>query len=330
MKDFYSILGINKTASDDDIKKAYKKLAREHHPDKGGNKQTFQEIQQAYETLGDHNKKRDYDSQRYDSNNGIPFNFSPFFSFNFNNGNNSRIIKRQDYFHDIVISMDDVYNGLTKRFKISKNIICNNCYQICNICNGNGNTTKHINLGPMIQIINDKCNTCNGSGKSRQNNINCNNCKSLGSIKSEQLVEIDIPKGVDENKKFIFTGWGEQPKNSNELPGDLFIQIKINNTTPFKRTGLDLIYNVELSLKDLIIGKNINIPYFNNSSFNIHTRGFGIINPNKQYTIFNKGLKDSDNNHGNLHLQFNINFPNRCLTQEEINILDEAFNKINL
>jgi len=331
MKNYYSILEIDKNASEEDIKRSYRKLAMEHHPDKGGDKNLFQEIQEAYETLSDPNKKQQYDHRNLGGNgngNGIPFNF-PFFSFNFNNSSNKKF-KRENHIHNINISMNDVYNGLTKTFKISKNSKCLKCHQICELCNGDGNITKHIRLGPITQIINEKCLQCNGYGQTRSNNINCNNCNSSGIISIQQLVEINIPRGVEENKTYVFESWGEQPQNKNELPGDLFVIVKINNDTPFERRGLDLIYKTKLSLRELIIGKNITIPHFNGSSFDIHTRGFGIINPNKQYTIFNKGLRDISNNQGNLHLHFVIDFPNRNLNQEEIDILTNAFNKINL
>jgi DnaJ-class molecular chaperone len=328
MKNYYSILGINKNASEEDIKQSYRKLAREHHPDKGGDKNLFQEIQEAYETLSDSNKKQQYDYENSQNfGNGIPFNF-PFFSFNFNNSSN-RKHKRQNHIHDITISMNDVYNGLTKRFKISKKSICLKCHQICQLCNGNGNITKHMRLGPLTQIINEKCNICNGSGQTRSTQINCNDCNSTGLLTIEQLVEINIPKGVEENKTYLFESWGEQPQNTNELPGDLLVRIKIHNDTLFERSGLDLIYKSNISLRDLIIGKNIIIPHFNNTSFDIHTRGFGIINPNKQYTIYNKGLRDNSNNQGNLHLHFVVDFPNRNFNQHEIDIITNAFNQIN-
>lgn len=326
MKNYYSILEIDKNASDEDIKRSYRKLAREHHPDKGGDKNLFQEIQEAYETLSDPNKKQQYDNGNF-GDNGIPFNF-PFFSFNFNNSSN-RKIKRENHIHNINISINDVYNGLTKRFKISKNSKCMKCHKICQLCNGEGNITKHMRLGPITQIINEKCRQCNGCGQTRFN-INCSNCNSIGFISTEQLVEINIPRGVEENKTYVFENWGEQPLNKNELPGDLIVIVKINNDMPFERRGLDLIYKTKLSLREFITGKNITIPHFNDTSFDIHTRGFGIINPNKQYTIFNKGLRDINNNHGNLHLHFVIDFPNRTLNDQEVDIITNAFNKINL
>lgn len=338
MTNFYEVLGVNKNSSLEEIKSAYRKLARENHPDKGGNKEKFQKIQEAYDTLYDPEKRNRYDNPVPDffdtSGGGVPggMNF-PFGGFNinindlFNTGRN--IHRKSDYRHKCNITLNDVYKGITKTFNLSRDVQCNFCMQNCGTCNGSGKVAQRIQMGPMIQMLHQACNNCRGSGKTINESKECTNC-SNGKINEKKTIDVVIPKGVENNKQYIFDGWGEQGSKEGDIPGNLIIIINIENDKNFERNGLHLKYKIKISFKESIIGKKINIPYFSNP-FEINVRDYGIINPNKEYTIIKKGLENDKNEKGNMYLKFEIVYPDyHILDPKENNELSDLLNKLKI
>lgn len=329
MQDYYSILGVSKDASDGDIKKKYRQLAREYHPDKGGDKEKFQQIQEAYETLSDEQKRRAYDNPQ--SQNNIHINGGFPFEFNFNSFFHPQAKpqqasqKKNDHIYTCKITLEDVYFGITKKIKVQRNKICTTCRLDCSQCNGAGQLTQHIQMGPFTQIINQLCQNCNGSGI--KNKDGCTICKSKGSIPEEKIFEVKIDKCVETGKQYLFKGWGEQAIKSNEISGNLLVNIVVEEHKHFKRNGLNISYRLDLNLKDSILGKMITIPHFD-GPLSITTRGFGIINPNKEYILFERGLVN-ENKRGNLHIIFIINYPeNIQFSDEDIKLLEDTFDKI--
>lgn len=326
MGEYYNILGISKDASDEQIKGAYRKLAREHHPDKGGDKERFQQIQQAYETLSDPQKRKSYD------NPAPQFGGGDFFNFNmggmFNENVNTGPIKKSEHFYVCKITLKDVFFGVKKRFKVKRDKICKICYKNCGNCGGTGHIKQRLQVGPFTQIIQHVCNGCSGKG-----NIigkeNCDECGNRRCTTEDRIIEIDIPKGVENGKQYIFEEWGEQPTKINEIPGALVVTVNVEEHTDFKRHNLDLLYTVDITLRDSIIGKEIIIKHFD-GDLKIDIKGFGIINPNKQYTLFSRGIIDTRGKVGNLHIRFNIIYPDKTLDETEVNILKDAFNSVNL
>jgi DnaJ family protein A protein 2 len=320
MKDYYKILGLSKNASKEEIKLAFRKLAMENHPDKGGKKEKFQEIQEAYEILGNDEKRKKYD--RPDMN----FNDFNFF-FNFNE-NINRQTKRANHYYNCEITLKDVHFGLTKKIKVKKDIICKICNDNCEKCNGLGKIVEILKMGPFIQQHSHTCNKCSGKGKLYiEKKCNDNLCVD-GKINQENIFEINIPKGVEQNKQYKFEGWGEQTIADNEIPGDLIVIINIKPHEIFKRNNLNLIYETSLTLIESIIGKDIQIKVFN-EILNINTKIFGIINPSKQYILYEKGL-NNDEKRGDLYIIFKINYPEKSLTDDEIKILKNVFNEMSL
>jgi DnaJ-class molecular chaperone len=322
MTDHYTVLGISKNATDDEIKSAYRKLARTHHPDKGGNKEQFQKIQQAYETLSDPNKRQQYDNPHNMQNDM----FNSFFNMNpFHQQQNARS-KKGDHHYTCKVSLKDVYYGITKKFKVQRSRICVVCKQNCNTCNGSGHITKHLQMGPFTQIVHQSCNICHGAGISRKNG-GCNNCKN-GAINEETIFEVVVKKGIQSGTNFVLEGWGEQAVRENEDSGDFIVNILVDQDPNFTRIGNDLIYNVNLTLRESITGKIIKIPHFE-GELNVDTKGFGIINPDKEYIIFSKGIQAENSASGNLCLRFKITYAEKTFSENEIRILNDTFNLIN-
>ena len=318
MSDFYNTLGINKNATPTEIKKAYRELAKEHHPYKGGDKEKFQKIQEAYDTLSDPQKKNEYDNPMSNffngGNQGFPFGGGnqgfPFGGININNffrgGGGRNTIKKADHQHSCVIQLKDVYKGITKTFNLSRDIHCKTCKKSCTNCNGNGIINNKINLGPIIQILEQNCPVCNGSGRVKDNTILCT-C-SNGIINEKKTIEINIPKGVENGKQYFYEGWGEQITRDGDIPGNLIIVINIENDNNFERNGLHLKHKINISFKESIVGKKIKIPYFD-EDFELNTQEFGIINPKKEYIITRKGLQNTNNERGNMYVKFEIKYP---------------------
>ncbi|NDC95323.1 J domain-containing protein [bacterium] len=318
----YDVLGVSKTASDMDIKQAYRKLAKQYHPDKGGDKQKFQRIQEAYETLSDPTKKQKYDNPS-----------QPNFHFQFNSPQpqpqpqSQQPVKKKNHTYTLNVSLNDIYFGAVKKIRVQRSKLCMNCCERCGTCGGGGSFTQHINMGIFTQILQVTCQQCAGSGKKaiKKDNCICQN----GTITEKDVFTISIEKGTDTGKQFVFNEWGEQATKPNEVPGDLVVTVCIEKCPHFRRNGLDLYYTETLDLKHTLIGKVISIPHFEDPVI-LEVSGFGIINPHKEYIVFGKGLQNESGKKGNLHITFHINYPDKVLQKGEIHVLQQIFDSIGI
>ena len=341
MTSYYEILGVSKDSNFEQIKQSYRKLAKEHHPDKGGDKERFQQIQVAYEVLSDSNKRQEYDMQQNFRAGGGPPSFMfgqggmpPFFNFNFHNNmpmNNPNVnIRKKNEEFTLNLSLRDVYFGCMKTFNIMRKVQCDNCKVQCHNCKGTGVIVMNIQLGPIIQRVQQDCNLCYSKGFYRDQNKKCDLCKNSGIVKKEKFISLSIPQGVSNGRTYTYEGWGEQASNINEISGDFIIKVNVENDATFTRNNLDLIYSCKITLIESIIGKEIEIDVFD-EKINININIFGIINPNKLFFIKDKGLKDENNNRGNLIIKFEIEYyDNKFLTKEQTQILSELFTELNL
>jgi DnaJ family protein A protein 2 len=330
MSDYYSILGVSKGASDDEIKTSYRRLARQHHPDKGGDKDFFQKVQEAYETLSDKTKRQQYDNPintNTNIDNMFPFGFEhPFFK---HHRKQDQIVKKSDHKYSCRITLQEVYTGTIKKLKINRKRVCKSCMSNCKTCGGNGVSTQHIQMGPFTQVVHQTCSKCGGTGKSNDNTINCSSCDSSGTINEENVFEINIKRGVTEDEKFVFQEWGEQAVKDNEISGNFVVNIIIEDDKNFKRYNMDLLYTIDLTFRESVVGKVVTIPHFGGDIV-LDTRGFGLINPNKEYIIYNKGLLDENEKSGNLRLKYQIIYPEKTFDDFDIDTLMDAFNKVGM
>lgn len=347
--DYYNILNISKDASDDEIKKAYKKMALKYHPDKnGGNDEQFKKISEAYEILSDPDKRQIYDSGGDPKSQNMNFGnqtndihniFQQFFgnathnhfnNFNFRQHHHQQRqanIKRGNHMHKINVSLKDIHFGIKKNIKVIIKKNCFDCKVKCTECDGSGQKTHHRQMGPMTQIITQTCNACGGSGKLiKKSQFNkCETCQGTSEIKEEKMLVLDITKCFKNDVSMLFEGLGEQPENPGEIPGDLIFQINIIEDQTFKRIGdsNDLEYTINLSLLESLIGTNVRIPHFD-EDFLFNTGVFGIINPNEKYIIPNKGL----GNMGNLIIKFKISYPKGKMRSSDSDRLIQIFDNI--
>jgi DnaJ-class molecular chaperone len=356
----YEILGVSKNASSDEIKKAYKKLAMTHHPDKNPNDKEadvkFREISNAYSVLSDEEQKQRYDhlgDENFNNDSGggqsevnvhdmfqhffgrgggNPFGGGdPFAEAMFGGGfrHHGHPGQQQNKCNNILkefqASLDDVYYGINKNLTLKITHYCKSCIKTCENCNGNGMIQQMIKNGFMTQIITSHCGNCNGSGTVTKGDKSCSKCSGNGTYEVDNLCNLIIGKGFEDNVKTVFNNLGEQPKKSNQQPGNLILEIKIQDHPYFVRKGNDLYYKVNITLSESILGKDISITYFDDV-IKININQFGIINPHKQYIIKNRGMPimNSDKK-GNMYLEFTINYPK--LEKDEVSSLSAVLSK---
>jgi DnaJ-class molecular chaperone len=297
----YDVLGLTKEASPEDIKKAYRKLAREHHPDKGGDPEKFKKVQEAYETLSDPQKRSNFDQFGTAEGNpaGFPPNMNDVFSQMFGGafGGQRGPVRRADHHHDLNITLEEAYNGTTRNMKVTLSKQCFSCLKKCPQCHGSG--TLHVQMGPMA--FRQPCPACGGQGG---NASGCQECN-FKTKKFEPLnLELKIPKGVDEGATLGARGLGEQPMKPEEEPGDLIFHIKIRTHPYFMRAGKDFIFMTKISFEESVNGKKLTIPHFD-GPIEIDTSEWGVLDPRKDYFIQEKGFLPG----GRLRVSFDVVYP---------------------
>jgi DnaJ-class molecular chaperone len=322
--DYYNILGVSRNATQEEIKKQYKKKAVLYHPDKAtGCEEKFKELAEAYGVLSDEKKRQDYDmfGKNYDK---IPTNhFSTEFDlFNMFSNNKmpprTNVVINKDIEVNIDVSLDEIYNGSVKNISFTKNENCNQCINnniiICNVCNGSGIFVQLRRIGPFMQKSQCLCNVCLGKGKKISINNNCIICKGNNFISMRKNVQIKIPKGVTPSHKLVINNEGHQ--NINEPSGNLIINFKEIIHKEFIRDKNNLLLKKDINLLDILFKQKIEIIHLDNRKL--------YINLDKDYDIIcipNEGMHHSDKDvkKGDLFIIINIIYPNKSIPKN-INI----------
>lgn len=330
---YYDILGINKNADQNEIKKAYRTLAVKHHPDKGGNEEEFKKIAEAYEVLSDEQKRNQYDQFGDDQwNKSAPrqdFNpydiFSQFFRtgfpFQFNQN-----VKGSDIHHNISITLEESYIGVRKEITLHKSRNCKACTDVCNKCEGTCTIQIMKQMGFMTQIMRGPCDKCRGTGKINVN-PDCKECNGKGKLEETDKVYIDIPAGI--RKGFCQTINGKGNYSDSGETGNLILTIDVENHPSIKLENNDLIIEEELDLLESIVGKKLFVKVFINE-FDIDTKSFGVINPQTKYSLGKFGMPNIHNpERGDIYIKFKIKYPTNKLSEEESNIIKDAFSKVD-
>ena len=263
MEDFYQILGVNETASQDEIKKAYRKLAVEHHPDKGGDENKFKKISEAYDTIGDENKRSQYDNQKRN-----PFanmgrgggGFNPFEEM-FNQMHTQRKRAVPDKIIEVVVSAVESFLGGDKNITYDRNHNCGGCNGTggekitCSTCNGQGVITQQIGTGLFTQIIRTNCGSCNGRGFTYK--TTCGTCHGTTTTSSKETISIKLPHGIDEGQFLRVQGKGDFRDG---MYGNLVIKVNIIPENNFEKSLEDLIYNAYFDLDTIKLG-SVKVPH---------------------------------------------------------------------
>ncbi len=295
MKYYYKILGIEKSASEEEIKKAYRKLAHQYHPDKaGGDEKKFKEISEAYQVLSDKAKRAQYD--RFGTAEPFP-GFSaggtqgPFQGFDFGNfsaqygdmGDLSDIFetffegmgvrpRRPTYERgaDLEtiqdITLEEAFRGVTKDLLVETSVHCEKCKgqggdpaagsKICETCNGQGEIKEHQRtFFGNISQV-KTCTNCHGTGKIP--NKMCSVCHGSGRVQGNRRVQVEILPGIQDNQIIKIKGAGEAGERAMPV-GDLYIRVRIKPHSVFERRSDDLVVQKELLVLDLLLGKKLEV-----------------------------------------------------------------------
>jgi len=289
MKDYYQILGVNKNASQDEIKKAYRKLSKQYHPDvnpEGADK--FKEIAEAYDTLSDENKRKRYDNPN-------PFGGgNPFDMFN-DMVNQQRRRQRKPTVKDkivkITISPEESFKGVEKEITYKVKESCLMCSGTggdkngCGSCGNTGVVQQRMGTGFFTQIVETQCPSCKGRGYIITNP--CVNCNGESALDTFKTIKINIPKSVDTGD---FLRVGKKGDFINGIQGDLLLQVNLIKNK-FEKVGKDLVYNLNITPVDMIVNTNfivghpsgdlqINLPVGLNTEKPLRVKQKGYITPN--------------------------------------------------
>ncbi|MDQ5957942.1 MAG: molecular chaperone DnaJ [Patescibacteria group bacterium] len=353
-KNYYEILGVDKKASKEDIKKQFRKLAHKYHPDKqGGDEAKFKEISEAYQTLSDDKKRSEYDMYgRAFAGGGNPgagqggfsgfgaegFDFSNFaggqgFEFDLGDifgdifgGNRGRQKRGRDISVDIQISFVESIFGVERKILINKVGTCENCsgsggekgskLKTCATCNGKGkiHETRRSFLGAVS--VNKICDSCHGKGEMPEQI--CNICKGDGVRKKSEEIQIQVPAGIESGEMIRMSGRGEAVPGGQT--GDLYIKVYVEAHKNWRREGSDLRMDLNVKLTDALLGADYNIKTIEGDNLKIKIPAgisFGEI-----LRVKEKGVPIDNKHRGNLLIRVVINTPQK-LTKKAQKLIED-------
>ncbi len=354
--DYYQVLGVSKDASEEDIKKAYRKLAHKYHPDKGGDEKKFKEINEAYQVLSNKEKRAQYDrfgrvfeggagagaggfepgfdfGAGFGPGVGFDFEdigdiFDQFFGAGFRGERKQDLKRGKDIQIDLEIPLESVLREQRKKINLYKTAVCSRCngtgaepgspIKECFSCRGTGQVQemKRTIFGSVTRYV--ICPECKGEGTKPEKF--CNVCKGEGRIKKEETFEVYVPAGVDTNQVIKVEGKGNAGRRGGK-PGDLYIRILVKKHPKFVRRGDDLYINVPISFSQASLGDNTEITTLDEKKLELIVPSG--TESGKILRISGKGIPHfSGFGRGNLYVELEIETPKK-LTKKQKELLEK-------
>ncbi|MDF9866806.1 molecular chaperone DnaJ [Bacilli bacterium PM5-3] len=346
-RDYYEVLGISKNADASEIKKAYRKQAKQYHPDANDSpdaEEKFKEIQEAYEVLGDANKKATYDQYghaAFDQNGGTNgfggaqgFDFGGFddlsdiFGSFFGGGFGSRQSRANapaqgdDNFLVLTIDFMEAAHGVEKEIEIMFDEECDHCHgsgaessediSTCSTCGGTGVVNEQVRTAFGTMMQQKVCPTCHGSGKEIKNK--CHKCHGKGSINKKIKVELKVPAGINSGQQLRVVGKGERGRNGGPY-GDLYVEINIKKHEYFTRDGNDVYLNIPISFSDAALGTKVDVPTVHGDVELSIPDG---TQSKTKFRLKNKGIKDiRGKRYGNQYVIVDVVTPTKLSKDEK-------------
>lgn len=344
--DYYKILGVSKGASEEDIKKAFRRLAHQYHPDKGGDEKKFKELNEAYQVLGDKQKRAQYDrfgrvfsgGEPHAGGFGFGFGSSPFGEVHFDFGGDMGDLgdvfdaffegmgvrqKRRTYRSGsdaemiVEITLEEAFRGTEKTLTYETFAPCKSCggqghdpaagSETCSVCAGRGEI-KEARQSFFGSFMQVKpCLKCFTTGQIPKKI--CEGCRGTGRIRSQNSVRIQIRPGIADNQIITVKGAGEAGERGSEH-GDLYIRVRVKKHPVFDRRGDDLVLEKEVNLLHLLLGKRIEIPTVSGNRLHIEIpAGFDLRQPLR---IPGEGMpKAQGHGRGNLYVGLELKLPRK-------------------
>lgn len=338
-KNYYDILGLTKTASKEDIKKAFRKLAHKFHPDKkGGDANKFKEVNEAYSVLSDDKKRAEYDSYgRVFSGAGgagpgpdmggfdfsgftggqagfEDFNIGDIFGDIFGGGAGGRVARGRDISIDIELTFAESVFGAERKVLITKTSRCETCHgnggkpgtemKTCETCNGKGRVheTRRSFFGSISTTR--SCETCHGSGKIPKEK--CATCHGAGIVRRQEEIAISVPPGIDDGEMIRLSGMGEAIAGG--VAGDLYVKVHVKRHPFLRKEGANLTTDLNVKLSDALLG----------ADYTVHTLDGDItlkipenVSFGEVLRVRGKGVPVEKNRRGDLLVRINITFPGK-------------------
>ena len=290
-RDYYDVLGISRNASDGDITKAFRSLARKYHPDKNPDdaeaEKKFKEVQEAFAILSNKDERRKYDTFGHSGPGSSPFGpggfqgvnislddlfgggFDGIFNQFFGSSRGRRRTKGDDLMYRHTVPFQVAMDGSEDEIEIEVLRKCNDCQgtgsmdpsgvRVCPNCEGRGRIERLERLGPFTQRSVSDCPSCNGSGKLISDP--CKSCNGQGRSNQTKRVKFTIPPGVSSGVRLRMREYGGAPASDDGIPGDLYIEIEIQRHPWFERDSADLLMGLPVGFSDLALGTIIEIPH---------------------------------------------------------------------
>ena len=272
MSDHYETLGVQRNASSEEIKKAYRKLARELHPDVNPSEQAqerFKSVTHAYEVLGDEQSRRNYDSGGSEGAFGFGDIFETFFGGGGSRGPRSRAERGQDALLRVELTFEEAVFGVEKSIPVDTAVLCDTCNgtcakpgtsaQVCDICRGAGQVQTQVRSLLGAVITSSPCGSCRGYGHIIPEP--CLSCRGQGRVRARRDIELKIPAGVEDGLRLQLAGSGEVGFGGGPS-GDLYVDISLAPHQYFSRNGDELLCELEVPLHDAVLGTMVKIDTF--------------------------------------------------------------------
>ena len=349
-RDYYEVLGLSQSASPEEIKKAYRQLARKYHPDANSGDQEaevkFKEVKDAYDVLSDPNKRASYDRFGHQDDafqgfsgsegfggfaSGVEDIFEAFFGGGFTSGGRRRSSsgprRGSDLRYDMEVTLEEVVHGKATTITIPRTENCSRCEgtgsregskpETCSACGGTGQqqVVRNTSYGRFVSV--HTCNSCRGEGRVIKDK--CPDCQGEGKVMREKTIEIKIPPGVDNGSKLRVAGEGEAGTRGGP-PGDLYVFIHVLPHDLFRRQGNHIHCEVPISFIDAALGNEIDVPTIDGRTKLRIPEG---TQPETQFTLRGKGIPNVRGfGKGDLIVKVKVEVP-RKLNSKQKNILQE-------
>ncbi|MFV0274701.1 MAG: molecular chaperone DnaJ [Bacilli bacterium] len=356
-RDYYEILGVSKTATEAELKSAFRKLAKQYHPDiskEENAKEKFQEIQEAYAVLSDKTKRNQYDqfghnafagggaggasgydfsgfdfSDIFDSIFGGAFGGGGFSGFGSGQRGN-RPTKGEDLLYRMNITFEEAVYGTNKSISLNVDESCEKCDgnggfkpTTCSSCNGKGKIRSQQSTMFGTFMVENTCSSCNGMGKTYKEK--CNTCRGQGYVNNKKTIDIEVPEGIDNGQRLRLTGKGEMGTNGGPN-GDLFVEFKVSEHKFFERDEDDIYLEIPISVTESLLGckKEVKTLYGN-----IDLKIEEGCKTGTKHRIKGKGVTNIRNKRkGDMYVIAKVVYP-RKLSSKQRKVIEEL-NKLNM